>query len=433
MLITLASGGSRGDCQPYVALARGFKRAGHRIRFIATQDFAPLVENEGFDCRYLGIDVRSILESTVREQGTVQSKNNPLEFFSFISKIIGPIVEQSMRDVRESFSGSDAFVVGTIGDLFGPEAYDWLEIPYCFGFLQPLTRTAAFEHSLCPALPSRLHPIRSFYNKFTYLAVEQLIRTVARGHIHRALRKMGACQPSVRNKSVSDHLILYAFSPSVVSRPNDWPVSTQVTGYWFLDQAATYHPPTGLVDFLNAGAKPVGVGFGSMYNRDPKATTDLVIEALRRSRQRGVLISGWGGMARTALPDFVYVLEEAPHDWLFPRLAAVVHHCGAGTTAAGLRAGVPTVPVPFATDQHFWARRLHGMDVATRPIPRPRLTADALGEAIALAVRDPELRRNSAALSACIRAEDGVARAVEIAEHYFQSPGGRPRLNESKY
>jgi sterol 3beta-glucosyltransferase len=421
MLITLASGGSRGDCQPYVALARGFKRAGHRIRFIATSDYAPLIENEGFDCRYLGIDIRSILESTVRDQGTVQSKNNPLEFFRFISKIIGPVVEQAMRDVRESFTDSDAFVVGTIGGLFGPEAYDWLGIPYGFGFLQPLTRTAAFEHSLCPALPSGLQPVRSFYNKCTYLAVDQLIRVVARGQICRALRKMGVTRKSVPNKSVSGHLILYAFSPSVVSRPDDWPASTHVTGYWFLDQAAAYRPPAGLVDFLNAGPAPVGVGFGSMYNQDQKATTDLVIAALRRSRQRGVLISGWGGMTRTTLPDFAYVLEEAPHDWLFPRLAAVVHHCGAGTTAAGLRAGVPTVPVPYATDQHFWARRLYDLGVATRPTPRPRLAADALGEAIALAVRDPELRRNCAELSACIRAEDGVTRAVEIGERYFKT------------
>ncbi len=420
MLITLASGGSRGDTQPYIALAHGFKRAGHQVRFLTTPDFASMVDGAGFDCRYINFDIRSLLESEPGADMLV-SEGNPIRFIKKFWKMAEPVFEQSLRFAQENYPGSDGVIIPSTGAIFGSEPYDRLGIRYCYGFLQPVTRTSAFAHPFFPSYACWLPVGRQTYNKFSYITFDYVVQKLVRKAIRRALDKVGLpSQPSPELHSTKIPL-LYGFSPEVIRPPVDWLPHIHVTGYWFLNQANIFKPSPDLIDFLNAGQPPVYIGFGSMNNRNPKAMTELVTEALRLSRQRGVLITGWGGMEKTELPDFVYATDSVPHDWLFPRVAAVVHHCGAGTTAAGLRAGVPTVPVPFFGDQIFWARRLYELGTATRPIPRKRLTANTLAQAITIAVSNKEIQARAAALGKRIRAEDGVTRAVEIAEGYFSS------------
>ncbi len=175
-------------------------------------------------------------------------------------------------------------------------------------------------------------------------------------------------------------------------------------------------PPQALVEFLQAGPPPVYVGFGSMSNSKPEETTRLVLEALAKTHQRGIILSGWGGMHANDLPDSVFMLESVPFSWLFPRMAAVVHHGGAGTTAAGLRAGVPSIVIPFFADQPFWGRRVAELGVGPTPIPLTKLTVDRLSQAIQTAVSDTAMRQRGAELGAKIQAEDGIANAVAILE-----------------
>jgi UDP:flavonoid glycosyltransferase YjiC (YdhE family) len=191
-----------------------------------------------------------------------------------------------------------------------------------------------------------------------------------------------------------------------------------MTGYWFLDRPQGWQPPAALVDFLQAGPPPVVVGFGSITVRDPEETTVLVLSALRAARQRGLLLTGWGGLSQADLPDDVFKLEAVPHDWLFPRAAAVVHHGGAGTTAAALRAGVPSIVVPNFMDQPFWAQRVVALGAGPRPIPRNRLNAARLSAALRAAVEDESFRARAAAVGRRLRAEDGVGRAVEAFERH---------------
>jgi len=215
--------------------------------------------------------------------------------------------------------------------------------------------------------------------------------------------------------------LLGAYSPTVIPHPPDWPDSVHVTGYFFLDAQADWQPPAELEAFLDSGNPPVYIGFGSMAGRNPEHFAAIVLEALAKSGQRGVLLTGWGGMHAMSVPDNVFVVDSALHSWLFPRMAAVVHHGGAGTTAEGLRAGVPSMIVPFIVDQPFWGKRVKALGVGPEPIPRNKLTADRLAHAIRVAVTYPEMKQRAAALGEAIRAEDGVGNAVNIVKQYLRA------------
>jgi sterol 3beta-glucosyltransferase len=143
-----------------------------------------------------------------------------------------------------------------------------------------------------------------------------------------------------------------------------------------------------------------------------------VLEALAQAGQRGLLGAGWGGLEMEKPPENVFKVEDAPYDWLFPRMAAVVHHGGAGTTGAGLRAGKPTVICPFVADQPFWGRRVAALGAGPPPIPQRRLTADNLASAIRQAVEDAVMRKRAADLGEKIQPEDGVGQAVSLIEKY---------------
>ncbi len=176
------------------------------------------------------------------------------------------------------------------------------------------------------------------------------------------------------SKNLAGMPVLYGFSPEVIPPPKDWGTDVHVTGYWFLDVEEGWSPPTGLVEFLAAGPPPIFIGFGSMSNRDPAEMEALISEALERSSQRAVVQAGWGGLKGIASPDRVCSIDSVSHAWLFPRMAAVIHHGGAGTTSAGLRAGVPSIIVPFFGDQPFWGQRVH--DLGVGPGPSPAAEAD---------------------------------------------------------
>ncbi|MCC7263730.1 MAG: glycosyltransferase family 1 protein, partial [Candidatus Latescibacteria bacterium] len=246
-------------------------------------------------------------------------------------------------------------------------------------------------------------------------------------------RLMGAINNQFRREvlglppqTVRDHrqrmrsaLVIQGFSPHVVPHPLDWPANIHTTGYWFLDEGRAWQPPPALAGFLEAGAPPVFIGFGSMTGREPQKLTRLLVDAVVQSGQRAILQSGWAGIGGMQLPPQIFLLGNAPHQWLFPHLGAAVHHGGAGTTAASLRAGVPTVIVPHLADQPFWGWRVAALGVGPQPIPRHRLTAANLAGAIHRAATDEVMKRRAGQLGANIRAEDGIGVAVGLVDRFL--------------
>jgi sterol 3beta-glucosyltransferase len=210
--------------------------------------------------------------------------------------------------------------------------------------------------------------------------------------------------------------VLNGFSAHVVPRPPDWGEHVHITGYWFPPEGE-WQPPDDLRKFIEAGPPPVFVGFGSMPMRNPKRTTKIVLDTLQKTGHRAILHTGWGGFGQQDLPTNVHLIDYAPYEWLFPWMAAIVHHGGSGTTGFALRAGVPSLIVPFVFDQFYWGKRISSLGVGPKPIPHKSLSVDLFGAALDIALNDSQMRDRAAALGEKIREEEGVREAVDVIEH----------------
>jgi UDP:flavonoid glycosyltransferase YjiC (YdhE family) len=273
------------------------------------------------------------------------------------------------------------------------------------------------------AFPSALAPIPG-YNRFTHWLAYQLVWQGFRPAVSRWRKQvLGLSKAPLwgysRLMEERRVPVLNGFSAQIVPRPPDWGEHIQMTGYWFPEDE-DWRPSEGLDEFLKAGPPPVFIGFGSMPIRDPESTTNIVLDALEQSGQRAILHTGWASIGQRALPDSVWKIDYAPYGWLFPRMAAVVHHGGSGSTAFGLRAGVPSIILPFLFDQFYWGKRISSLGAGPEPIPHRKLSVGRLAELLALAVGDGQMRQRAADLGEKIRAEDGVRTAVEAIQRYVQ-------------
>lgn len=414
MRITILAAGSRGDVQPYVALGVGLQQAGHEVCLVASDDFETFIESRGLGFFSAGVDMRKLLQ-TEDAQATLAAERSTLRGLWQILREWQPAIEQMLDSMWQASQETEAIIFSTLG-MGAYHIADKLGVPCFWALTFPMfRRTRTQPNPLLPALS-----LGGGYNLLTHIFFERFWQQLV-GRIFNSYRQEQLNLPSIplykwpyTQLRVQPVPMLYCYSPSVVPKPSDWGEHACVTGYWFLDHSPDWQPPADLVDFLESGPPPVYVGFGSMNTRDPERTSRIVLDALKQSGQRGVIATGWGGLSRLDLPNEVFVVESIPHDWLFTKMAAVVHHGGAGTTGAGLRAGVPSVIVPFAGDQPFWARRIKALGVGPDPIPRKHLTVDRLAYALRAAVMHEPIRKRAAALGETIRAEDGVGNAVRV-------------------
>lgn len=396
-LVVIIAPGSRGDVQPCVALGRGLADGGDRVRILAAASFRPLVESRHLAFAPLSADPAAVLGSAA---GRAWTGGNRLTFLSRLRDVLRPLLDRLLADVHAGAAGADLVLAPTLGFL-GTHLSAHLGVPHAELHYQPSVPTRAFAHPLLPQA-ARLGP---WARHLSFPAVDALTWQVLRPEVDRwrvgtlGLPKAGARGPRRRSA------VLCAFSDAVVPRPPDWPDRVHVTGYWFLDSRP--RPDPRLRDFLAAGPPPVYVGFGSMRPADAERAFDVVRTALRRAGLRGVL--GFGLDA-----DDLLVAGDVPHDWLFPRTAAVVHHGGAGTTAAGLRAGVPALVCPVFSDQPYWGERVSRLSAGPKPLPLKEFDADVLTARLRDLTGNPLLRRGAQYVGARLRAEDGVARACSV-------------------
>ena len=413
MKIAIMALGSRGDVQPYLALGKGLKAAGHFVRLITHQNFERLVTSHGLEFHPVKGDIQAVLESP--EMLKLLEQGNFLAINAHTAKLVRSAAIDWAQDGIAACRDIDLLVAGVGGLYLSIALAQKLNIRFLQAYIFPFTPTTAFP---AVVLPQSIARLGGTVNRLSHHLFRQMMWQGFRQADRLARQQVLNLPPapfwgSYNAAALRQYPTLYGFSASVIPQPSDWQ-NTQVTGYWFLDEAADWTPPAALMKFLNSGKPPVYIGFGSMGSRNPAATAALVLAALDRSGQRGILLSGWGGLSQANLPDTVLMVESIPHSWLFPRMAAVVHHGGAGTTAAGLRASVPSIVIPFFGDQLFWGQRVAKLGVGTAPIPRKQLTVELLAQAIDRAVTDPVMIRRAANLGAKIKAEDGIAHVVAV-------------------
>jgi sterol 3beta-glucosyltransferase len=418
--ISIVASGSRGDVQPYVALGRGLREAGYHVRILTSDSFQTLVTEAGLEFCSTGESIEDVLKSEAWGK-TLESGN----FLAILAKMRSEMQGRAVglaQKIPALLEGSDLILAGmaAMGGVI-PIA-DMLGIPIIITHVFPFTPTREFPSPLVPGLP-----FGTLLNKPSFHITHQMfwqtsntVDVTTRKMLGLPKGSMWGPFPELARRRIPT---LYGYSPRLLPRPKDWPEHHIVTGYWFLDAPTGWTPPADLVDFLNAGAPPVYIGFGSMGGRNPKEAGRIALEALERTGQRGVLASGWGGLTVSDVPKTVHLISSIPHAWLFPRMAAVVHHGGAGTTAAGLRAGVPSIIVPFMGDQAFWGKRLADIGVGTTPIPRKKLTSEQLAGAISKAISDKTMIRRASEMGEYIRAEDGVGNAVAFIDRFMEQRG----------
>ena len=409
MHVLIMSFGTRGDIQPYAALSGALARAGHDVTLAVPEGFADLVPHAGpgtITHRSAGSTMLRLLQEVMPEL------SGPRDALRTLG-----IMTSAMRELNdECWAAAQAVrpdvVVYHPKCLAGPHIAEALGVPGVLSLPIPFftpTRAHAMPFlggASFGALGNRAtYGFRRMSGMMYGGMINEFRRDVGLGRVRRL------ADPLINPDGSPVH-ILYPYSRHVVPIPDDYPPSAHVTGYWFPEDSDTaWDPPAWLVDFLAAGEPPVYVGFGSMgFGKGAKERRDAVLSALRFHGLRGIVATGWGGIApgETGTDD-VLVLEGAPHEWLFPQVAAVVHHGGAGSTAAGIRAGRPTLVVPFLGDQAFWGAQVHALGIGPAPLPARHLRA-RLAERLDDLVNTASYASRAEEMGAQVRAENGLGR-----------------------
>lgn len=415
MKILIITIGSRGDVQPYVALGKGLKAAGHEVTVCTAWSFEGFVEEHGLRFAYMDNDLVELLTDDVGRQALedMQGPIGTIKTAIRLIRMLKPVMRRIMSDVWDAAREFEPDFLVYNSKVPGVHIAEKLGMPCALAM--PFPQFVATGEFPTIGMPD----FGAFTNRASYKIV-QLFTTAFGGMINEFRTDILGLEKTSRFIGLH-HMtdgtpvpVLHCYSETVVPRPADWPACAYVTGYWFLDEKS--EPSDELVSFLEKGDPPVYVGFGSMSGRKPEKVTKVVVESLEAANVRGIIATGWGGLEPSDLPDSILKIDQAPHDWLFPRVSAVVHHGGAGTTAAGLRAGRPTVICPFFGDQGFWGKRVFDLRVGSKPIPQRKLSVGKLGNAIRQVTTDRAFSKNASRIGKKIRSEDGVKKALVTIE-----------------
>ena len=411
--IAIFSQGSRGDVQPYIALALGLAYRGHEVTLAAPNDFEDWIRSFGLTYAPMGSNMRDLLNSPDIQQILA---GNPLGIRRVWKSIAVPMLEESLKTIWEV--GRNADILIHHPKVVGPaDVAEVTGAPVVLASPVPMFPTSDFP------IITMTHDLGNALNRLTWLPLRWM-RGFYSQHLSRWRKQVLGLSQRYRPKSGTDpfygaNLRLIGVSEKVMQRPSDWDSKTIMTGYWRLPSDADWHPDDKLGTFLEAGEAPVYLGFGSMPVAKPEQTTRTIVEAVEAAKCRAVLSAGWAGLGEPTLPENLTAIKDTPHDRLFPLMSGVVHHGGAGTTAAGLTAGCPTLICPAGVDQPFWAARVVELGCGPLPLRLNKLSVGALTERLSELRQSPAFAVNASALGKELSEEDGVTVAIDLIERHF--------------
>ncbi len=407
MRIQLIAIGSMGDVQPMIALGRTLMRRGYAVSLTAFDAFQAHAEAAGFFFSPLPGDASRFIGKLIPPGAS------PVTFLSRFRQAMEGLVEPFFDAIYAACQGADAVVCTLIGSTIYAIA-EKLDIPVFTVYYCPMDMSGDYCLPILPQIR-----LGSEYNRMTYRFANAMISNLERQYArpwclaNGISPRQSRLKPDYQVSGAPVH-VLHAYSPLIVPRPREWAENLHLTGFW-QEPDPPFDPPEDLLHFLASGPPPVYIGFGSMTSGNMEAAKATTLCALKETGLRAILAFGWGNMTGNELPTTVYAMQGfAPHRWLFDRMQAIVHHGGAGTTAMGLRAGKPTLIVPFGSDQLFWAARVYALGCGPEPIPRARLTGSALVAALSALVKVPGYARQAKLVQEGLLKEQGVETAADI-------------------
>ena len=423
MRITMICIGSTGDVRPYIILGRELKARGHDVAICAFSQFEQAILGEGMRYKRMRGDARTLM-------GTLMNGSSGVMFLKQAKEALVNLMDTILEDFEAACEDAEAICATFLGEVIQSIA-EVKRVPYIQTHYYPMDFN--YDTPIASAPGQRAGKV---WNKATYQMAYMLISVLEKYYLadwreaHGMPPRKMAHSPKYQ---LNGHTVpvLYAMSPLVMPRPAEWGENIHMTGFWLGKGTPDYTPDPALEAFLHNGEKPIYVGFGSMVNAEMHETLDIVLEALRQSNTRAVLSTGWGGV-KIPERDDIFVADFVPHDWLFRHVAAVVHHGGAGTTAAGIQAGRPTLIVPFGGDQPFWGTRAEELGIGPRVIPRDKLSVNRLTKAFTDLKETKKYAVAARELGERLQKEDGAVTAANIIEHelrkWLRDEGREPNI-----
>jgi sterol 3beta-glucosyltransferase len=423
MKIAITTVGSRGDLQPFIALGLGLKAAGHEVLIVSAKNEAAFVKDYGLDFFALNVDIQKLMEGDDVQE--MAKGNNPLKFIvSHLkgSKKMKALMVATQAEIWEACQDVDVIIFhpGMPLGFFIAKQLGKISVmanPF------PVVGTSNYSSILFYTMPR----LGKAFNVLTHFIFQKLFWSLSKSAIKEfwdanVKTKINFSTSPIQQQIESGMPVLNGYSELLFSHADKWGKNIHTTGSWLVETEANFIPPNDLVQFIEKAEPPIYIGFGSMKDVDSfSVTLKIIAEALAITKQRAVVALGWSKLNYAeAIPENIFLIESIPHSWLFPKMKIVIHHGGAGTTAAGLTAGKPTIIIPHNADQPAWGLRVYELGVGAKPIKKTKLTVDKLAIAISFALQ-PNIIANAEKLGVELRKENGVEKAVDVINKYFEN------------
>jgi sterol 3beta-glucosyltransferase len=422
MRLTAVTFGSRGDVEPFATLARSLAGAGHHVRLLTHPEYVRLVSGSAVE--FVGARGRSPRELVESDEGreVLRHARNPLAMLRRIADVLAPELRLIYEDTQEAISDADA-VLAFPATFPALDVADHLGCPIVHVHHVPAVPTARFP---APAPYIRTRSLSGPGNRASYTVdawlLWQLIHSAAdraRADVLGTPTRRYRLRPALaqRRRRLG---ALVGISRHVLPPPRDWPSDTVACGYWWPsdDQSGSPVLDEGTSRFLQDGPPPVFLGLGSTPVDDPAAVTRTVAEAARMAGVRLVLQRGWADLGTDLEDSRIHVVGDISYQAIFPQVAGVAHHGGAGTAAFGLRFGRPTLCLPAVADQFFWGHRLAALGAGPPPLPLARLRPGRLAERLA-ALTGGAYRARASRIQSGLDTEDGPGTAVAAVDRFL--------------